>query len=209
MGKWKWQGIRTWVAIGSAVLLMMGIAIPAMAANSVSIEVTGEPEAALQTDASAETATSALTWNAYIDDLMLPSVRASRSDQTSSGTLKLTADGSGGGNLGWKVTVQSSAFVYSGTAGGIDIPAANFSITSARPPTRISGNPIDPVFGPRVPIIGATGKLNSPRTVLQASPTFGQGVYAQNLDVSLLIPGGSVAGSYSATLTVTMSPGSL
>jgi hypothetical protein len=79
-----------------------------MAANAVPIEVAGEdPEAALQTKAFVETGAAAIVWSAYIDNLTLPSVQASRSDQTSTGTLKLTFDAIGG-DLGWTVAAPIS-----------------------------------------------------------------------------------------------------
>jgi hypothetical protein len=118
--------------------------------------------------------------------------------------LQLTvSDGSGTGS-GWQVTLQSSAFVYSGSHAGQDIPAADFAITSAAPPATISGQAVDATGGPYVPSSGATGALNLSRTVLRADAGFGQSDYSQPLKVALTIPGMSVVGAYTGSFTVTI-----
>ncbi|GAB4335081.1 MAG: hypothetical protein Kow0010_22400 [Dehalococcoidia bacterium] len=142
---------------------------------------------------------------ASIADFTLPAVSYSHNDQTSTGELTLTV--SDDGVDGWNVTVQASSFVYSGPNGGTDIPAANFSITAANEPTVVSGQAVDPTGGPQVPASGATGALDVPRKVLHADAGYGQGTYEQRLDVSLTIPGMARAGTYTSTLTVTISAG--
>lgn len=145
------------------------------------------------------------TRSASVADLTLGSVTTSHSDQTNAGTMTLTADDSTGSNLGWNVTILSSAFVYSGVNGGTDIPAANFSLTSAAAPSRTAGQAISGVGGPKVPAISPVGTLDSARKTLQALLTFGNGTYTQDLDVSLTIPADSAAGTYTGTLTTTIS----
>ena len=45
--------------------------------------------------------------------------------------MLLTADDSTGSGAGWNVTIQSSDFVWVGTAnGGTDIPASKFALTT-------------------------------------------------------------------------------
>ena len=148
---------------------------------------------------------SAGTRSASVADLTLGSVAYSHVAQTSTGTLTLTADDSTGSNLGWNVTVQSSAFVYSGGNGGTDIPAANFSLTSASAPTVNAGQAISGLGGPKVPAISPIGTLNTPRKTLHALTLFGNGNYGQALGVSLSIPAQSAAGTYTGTLTTTIS----
>ena len=145
------------------------------------------------------------TRSASIADLALASVAYSHSAQTSTGTLTLTADDSTGSNLGWNVTVQASAFAYTGGNGGTDIPAASFSLTSASAATRTAGQAVSGIGGPSVPLISPVGTLDSARKVLQAQPTFGNGTYTQQLGVSLSIPAQSAAGTYTGTLTTTIS----
>jgi hypothetical protein len=144
---------------------------------------------------------------ASIADLTLPAVTYSHTDQTASGTMTLTAEDTSGTGAGWNVTVQSSAFAYSGANGGSSIPAANFSITAGDPPTLASGQAIDPTGGPKVPPTNSTGTLDVARKTLHAEAGFGQGTYTQALDVSLTIPALSRAGTYTATLTVTIAAG--
>lgn len=180
--------MKVWIAFATAALLALGITVPALAINSVTQVITGG------------------IMNAFVDDLVLASMSFSNTDHSNTGTLKLTANNSSGSASGWSVTVQSSPFTYSGSNAGTNIPAANFSITSANPPTRAAGQAIDPTGGPKVPPTGSTGSLDAARAVLKADSGFGLGIYNQNLDVNLLIPGGSAIGTYTAFLTVTMAP---
>lgn len=145
--------------------------------------------------------------SASVANLALGGLSYSHSAQASTGTMTLTADDSTGSNLGWNVTILSSAFVYTGINGGTDIPAANFSITSAAAPTRSAGQAVDATGGPRVPVISPVGTLDSARKTLQALVTFGNGTYTQALGVSLSIPADSAAGTYTGTLTTTISAG--
>lgn len=57
------------------------------------------------------------------------------------------------------------------------------------------------------PFAGAGGSLDVARRVLFAGEGGGKGTYSQDLPVSLTIPGGTVAGSYTSSLTVTISAG--
>lgn len=153
--------------------------------------------------------------SASVADVTFGQITYSHAQQAQSGTLSLTATDTGflGTNSGWNVTLSSSAFAYSGPNSGTPIPAANLAITTAHPPIRISGQAISPSGGPRT--TNVTGALNVARKTLQADgPTgtivltyYGIGTYSQAIDVSLVVPGQSRAGTYTATLTVTMSAG--
>lgn len=145
------------------------------------------------------------TRSASVADLSLSSAAYSHSAQTRTGTMTLTADDSTGSNLGWNVTIQASDFVYSGTASGSDIAAASFSLTSAAAATATAGQSVDAVGGPKVPLISPVGTLDTPRKVLQALVLFGKGTYTQALGVSLSIPAGAAQGTYTGTLTTTIS----
>lgn len=145
------------------------------------------------------------TRSASIPNLSLPSVVYSHSAATGTGTMTLTADDSTGSNVGWNVTIQSSDWVYSGGNGGSNVPAANLALTSASAATRTAGQAVDGVGGPKVPSISPVGTLDTARKVLQAAILFGNGTYTQTLDVSLAIPAQSAAGTYTGTLTTTIS----
>jgi hypothetical protein len=118
--------------------------------------------------------------------------------------MTLTADDSTGSNLGWNVTILSSAFAYSGAGSGSAIPAANFTLTSAAAPTRTAGQSVDTTGGPKVPLVSPVGTLDSARKTLQALVLFGNGTYTQAVGVSLGIPAQSAAGTYTGTLTTSM-----
>jgi len=159
----------------TAGVLTLGMASVAMAADTVTQSVT------------------AGTRTASVADLPLTAVTYSHSSQSSAGTMALSADDSTGSGDGWNVTVQSSAFVYSGTNGGTNIAATNFNLDSAAAPVAVSGQLIDGTgtdAAPTGPQLGTTagvsGTLDTARTVLRAGADFGQGSYTwleQNVGV--------------------------
>jgi hypothetical protein len=180
---------RTIASLGLASLIVAMTAMPVLGINTVTQVVNGG------------------TRSASVADVTLGAVSYSHSAQTNTGSMTLTADDSSGTGAGWNVTVQSSAFVYSGANSGTNIPAANFSITSAAAPTATAGQAIDATGGPKVPAAGSTGTLDVARKTIQADAGFGQGTYTQALNVSLNIPAQSRAGTYTGTLTVTITAG--
>jgi len=172
-----------------AVALSLTIVSPALADNTVTTSVVGGLRTAKTTD------------------YTMPAATYSHIDQTQAGTLVLTADDSSGTNLGWNVTVQASNFVYSGTNNGINIPAANLSLTSASDATKVTGQGVSTSNGPKVPTASPLGTLDVQRKVLQANAGFGRGNYTQALGVSLTIPATSAVGTYTSTLTVSINVG--
>ena len=174
---------------GSAALLA-GLAPSASAADSVTQSVT------------------AGTRTASVTALDLAAVGYSHLAQTPTGTMTLTADDSTGANNGWNVTILTSAFVWTagggGASTGTNIPAANFSLTSAAGSVMTAGQAVDATNGPKVPETSPVGTLDSARKVTQANAAFGNGTYTQALGVSLAIPAQSAAGTYTGTLTTTI-----
>lgn len=144
---------------------------------------------------------------ASVANLTLSTASYAHTDQANNGAMTLSVDDSSATGLGWNVTIQSSAFAYSGAYNGNTIPAANFAITLANAPAFTAGQAIDPTNGPKVPSSNATGTLDVARKVLQANAGYGQGSYSQLLTVSLTIPGQSREGNYTGTLTVSVSSG--
>lgn len=181
---------RRGLSIALATTATLAIALPVGAADQVTQAVT----------AGARTASVA--------DLALGSVTYSHSAQTSTGSMTLTADDSTGSNAGWNVTILTSAFVWSagsgGATSGTDIAAANFSLTSAAAPAMTAGQAIDAESGPMVPTTSPVGTLDSARKTVQADADFGNGTYTQSLGVSLAIPAQSAAGTYTGTLTTSI-----
>ena len=183
--------VRRQIAFGfsASMLLVATIAVPALAADSVTQAITG----------------SGLT--ASVADLTLSSVAYQNAAHNSPGTMVLTVDDSTGSGAGWNVTIESSAFVWVGTAnGGIDIPAGQFSLTSAAAPTVIAGQAVSVALstGPQVPPTSPLGTLDTPRKTLVATAAYGAGTYSQALGVTLAIPAQSRVGVYTGTLTTTI-----
>ncbi len=186
-------GRRLALALGTSALLVATVAGPAFAADTVAQAV----------NAGTRTASNA--------NLTLAAVTTTHTAQTTTGTMTLTADDSSGSGAGWNVTILTSAFVYSGTNSGTNIPAANFSLTSAAAPAMTAGQAIDATgtdvapTGPQLgTLAGVSGTLDAARKTIRAGVNFGQGTYTQALNVSLSIPANSRAGTYTGTLTTTI-----
>ena len=180
---------RIAAGVGAAAMLVATIAGPALAADTVTLAITG----------------SGLT--ASIDDVTLTSTAYQNTAHNVTGTMTLTADDNTGMALGWNVTIQSSAFVWVGTAnGGIDIPASRFSLTSAAVPTLIAGQVVGvaAATGPQVPPTSPLGTLDTPRKTISATAAYGSGAYSQALGVALSIPAMSRVGTYTGTITTTI-----
>ena len=171
-------------------------------ATTVTFALTSSP--AMASDTVTQTVTAG-TRTASVADLSLTSVAYSHSAQSQTGSMTLTADDSTGSGAGWNVTIQSSEFVYTGDNSGTAIPAANFSLSSAAAPASTAGQAVDATGGPKVPATSPAGTLDSARKTAQADASFGQGTYTQALGVSLAIPAQSRAGTYTGTLTTTIS----
>lgn len=108
---------------------------------------------------------------------------------------------------GWNVSLKASDFVYSGPNRGSGIPAQNLAITSVGPPTAQSGMAVDATDGPRVPGDSPTGSLDQARVVLSTNPGYGCGSYTQGIDLALSLPARTRAGTYTSTITTTITAG--
>ena len=120
--------------------------------------------------------------------------------QSTGATLQLTAGmASGCDNDGWKVTLVASNLV---ATGGGNISASNVRAVSIGTVTRVSGQN-------KLPLPGTVSNtpLNTPVIVMQAMPSTGKGVYSESIGLALLIPGSSLPGTYTTTLTATISVG--
>jgi hypothetical protein len=180
---------RLALTLGMSTLLVAAFAGPVVAADTVTQAITG----------------SGLT--ASVADLTLPSVAYQNAAHDVTGTMTLSVDDSTGSGAGWNVTIESSAFVWVGTAnGGTDIPASKFALTSAAAPTVIAGQAVSVALstGPQVPPTSPLGTLNTPRKSLVATAAYGAGTYSQALGVTLTIPAQSRVGVYTGTLTTTI-----
>lgn len=178
---------RVVAGLGLATLLTVSMAAPAFAADTATATVT------------------AGTLTASYADLTIAAVSYSHSAQTTdSQDMTLTADDSTGSGDGWNVTVLSSAFVYSGDNGGTNIPAANFVFGTPNTPIATAGQAVDGIGGPTA---GVGGALDAAKKVISANADFGQGTYTQTVGAQLTIPAQSRAGTYTGTLTTTISAG--
>ena len=180
---------RLTAVVGATAFLVTMLAGPAAATDTVVLAITG----------------SGLT--ASIADLTFTSVPYQNSAHDVTGTMTLTADDSTGSGAGWNVTVMSSAFTWVGTAnGGIDIPASGLALTTAAAPSFIAGQAIGPALstGPQVPPTSPIGRLDTPRKTLVATAAYGSGTYSQALGVTLTVPAMSRVGTYTGTLTTTI-----
>lgn len=175
-----------------ATALALGASMPAFASDTITQGITGGSLTASVADVAIATP-----------------VTYSHSAQTVNGSMTLTADDSTGSGAGWNVTIQSSAFVWSagtsGAANGTNIAASAFSITSVDAPVMTAGQAVSVTDGPMVPTTSPVGSLDSARKVIQANAAYGSGTYTQAIGVRLNIPAQSHAGTYTGTLTTTIS----
>jgi hypothetical protein len=183
---------RTHVGRAGTVALALGLLLagPAavFAANTVTEDVT------------------AGTRTASITDLALQSLPVAHVDTTTAGdSLDLGVDDSSGTGAGWNVTIESSDLVYSGANNGTDIPADHLAIGTPLAPAHTAGQAIDGTNGPL--LVGAGGTLDAPVKVINAAADYGQGTYTQSIPVALTVPAESRVGTYTATLTVSITAG--
>jgi hypothetical protein len=179
---------RVALGLGASAMLVATVAGPALAANTVTQSITGG------------------TRTASIANLTLGSASYQSTAHGVSGTMTLSIDDATDTSLGWGVTIQTSNFVWVGTAtGGADIPAAAFALTSAAAPTLIAGQAVNATAatGPQVATTFVAGTLDSPRRTVEATAGYGAGTYTQALGVTLTIPPGGHVGTYTGTLSVT------
>lgn len=185
----------------SALIAVVGISLaaglaPASAADSVSQAVTGG------------------TKTASVTTLALTSVTSTHSLQNSIGIMTLAVDDSTGTGAGWNVTELVSSFAYTGANSGTAIPASAFSITSVGTITSSAGQAINATGTDAAPtgpqsgaLAGVTGALDTARKVIRAGANYGQGTYSQPINVNLAIPADSRAGTYTGTLTTSITAG--
>lgn len=179
------QNYRRFVAgLGLATMLTVSMAMPAFAAEVVTTGVTGGDR------------------TASVADMTIPNVDYSHLEQTAtSPAMTLSVDDSTGTADGWNVTVDSTDFVH---ASGVNIPAGNFVLDTPALPAVTAGQAVSLVAG-EGPEAGVGGSLDVERKVIKAGIDFGQGAYTQSLGSTLTFPAYSQAGTYTATLTVTIS----
>ena len=183
---------RTTTAVAAGMLTAL------VATAAVADDHTSDSEVTQSVNPGSRTATLAA--------LGLDAIDYSHTDKTSAGNVGLTVDDSSATGEGWNVNVVSSDFVYSGDNNGTDIPAANFALTSAGDPVHVEGQDIDETNGPRA-LQDNTGALDEARAVIEADADHGQGIYTQDLGVALTVPGQSRAGTYTGTVTTTITAG--
>jgi hypothetical protein len=111
--------------------------------------------------------------------------------------LALTVDDTSGTRDGWNVTVKVSDFTYSGTNGGSTIPAGNFSVTPGSVQVPAAGTDL-------VVNVGGQGSPVTDLQLLSVQESV-NGEFIQQVQGSLLIPADSYVGTYTGTLTTTIS----
>ncbi|THF74392.1 WxL domain-containing protein [Cohnella fermenti] len=152
-------------------------------------------------------------------------------DQLSTASNGITVEDSRGSGAGWSVSVSATDFVsdplQDPTASGtytVKIPASAVSVIVATPIVALSGQAVDPTYGP----LASNGTLSAaPLKLMYAAPGYGMGVYTTGVSYSLAVPKtvtvasvsngaskykendmiGTVATTYTATLTFTLGSG--
>lgn len=167
------------LATGSLAVTFLFVAPSAFADNTATVEVTGGEVSA----------------NAQNVDL--GAVKTAHTAQNVSGGLDVTVDDGRGTGAGWVVTQQVTNF----TSGDQVIPAGNFSVATVGAASKTAGKANEG----EVIASGTAGALSTPHTVLSAAAGSGEGAYTAAVGVNLLVPADTRVGTYTATLTTTVS----
>jgi len=149
------------------------------------------------------TANASGVLGATVDDLVLPGITSSLDATFTTADLQLGVLDSRGGGAGWTVTIASADLTSTVAGVTSTIPSSNLAVTSVTALTRVKGQP---TTGITVAAAGA-GTLDSTRVVASATQGRGSGEYSMTLGLRLDIPAGTIAGDYSAVLTVTVASG--
>lgn len=121
--------------------------------------------------------------------------------QTSDGTLVLRVEDGRGTNAGWSVTLQAGPFNAMPGTNAQAIPASGFRLTGGGQLTATAGSPDGIQIGQ------VNTPLNSAQRVLRADQGKGTGIYSQELQVQLDIPGGQTVGTYQSDVIVNIASG--
>jgi hypothetical protein len=142
---------------------------------------------------------TATTVNAWITGASMDWTKTySLGPQLDGGSLSYQVEATDG-CAGWNVQLAATDFVYSGSANGSNIPAANFAVTGSGAPT---GASLTGVGRPTT-----SGTLNSSLKLLNATEGNGLGTYDHAVDLGITIPGGARVGTYTSTVTITAASG--
>jgi hypothetical protein len=167
------------------------------AAVSTVVSVTAPPAGSVQATISVNGGNLSNT----AQNVAFPSVTLNGSDQTMAGVTSAwnSMDARGTG-AGWNVTVASSNFT---SAGGGSIAVANFKcqLLQANILTASGGTAPTTAMATFVPLSG------TPTKVLSAALSAGMGAYNYTPDFQLTVPGSTLAGSYTANVTVSINSG--
>ena len=109
----------------------------------------------------------------------------------------ITVDDARGSLVGWRATVTLQS--VSGLS-AVQVAGARLCV-APHPSTMVAGNPAD--------VVGAAGRscgrAGQPVPVFAASPGGGGGVYSDSAGAVLVVPGGVLPGSVTATVAVAVS----
>jgi len=128
----------------------------------------------------------------------LAPVSLSGLDSSTTGSLgTFTVIDGRGSQAGWQLVLSASDFTLDSSP-ALPIPASNFFVKPAPTVTYICGNPTLPTAN--------SGGLAFPGVaVLVAASGTGDGQYQVNPPLELLVPASTYAGTYEATITITLS----
>lgn len=150
------------------------------------------------------------TASADLQELGFQSVSYSHEAQTTSARVDLvtsnTAEALSADDTGWDISVHATSMNQGGHRSGSGVGELSLVSIEAPIPSEGLSEATDPVTGPKLPDSPATGSLATPRVVLQADPGHARGSYTQELVFSLRLPPGARSGTYTGTVTATVSP---
>ncbi len=167
------------------------------AAVSTVVSVTAPPAGSVQATISVNSGNLSNT----AQNVAFPSVTLNGTDQTMTGTTSAwNATDARGTGAGWNVTIAASNFTSSG-GGSIDVANFKCQLLQANVITLSGGTAPTTAMATLVPLSGTPAKM------LSAALSAGMGSYNYTPDFQLIVPGSTLAGSYTANVTVSINSG--
>jgi len=126
-------------------------------------------------------------------------------DSSGTGAPSFTLIDATGSGAGWNITFESTDF----SDGSHTIPASQFKFTSGGSIAMVTGQAVDPSYGP-IETGLSSAPLDSAQKVITTATDYGKGKYTYDPsagDFVLTVYADTMAGAYTATVTATIVSG--
>lgn len=180
-----------------AVTLTLVLVSSVFAMSGAAQDASPQPAATTEVDVQVQPNPTGALSVSITDVVDFAEITYANTERTVSGaSLSVTAVDDTGAGAGWNVTIGASNFTSATTASVI--PAAGLTLTSGTLANNTQGNAVSPGT------VATSVTLSSTQTLMTAAAGQGNGSFTLPLSASLTVPAGTLAGTYTSTLTVTI-----